>query len=669
MSEKIIGIDLGTTNSCVAVLEHKQAMVLNNAEGGRTTPSVVSFDDSNPDSPEIVGITAVRRSVANPESTVASIKRLMGRKISEVSSEIEILPYNVTSEEGATAVRVEMNGKLYSPEEISSFILKKIKEDAESYLDEEITKAVITVPAYFNDAQRLATKQAAEIAGLEVLRLINEPTAAALAYGFGQNREETLLVFDLGGGTFDVSVLEIGDDVFEVLATAGDNHLGGDDFDAVIVNRIVEKFKAEQGIDLSKDKAALHRLYDSAQKAKIELSTIPKSHIALPFISSVNNEPVHLEMDILRSEFQQWASPLLDRLEEPISTALREAGLSSDDIDHVILVGGMTRMPAVADKVVEIVGKNPHKNVNPDEAVAIGAAIQAGVLVGEIDDVLLLDVIPLSLGIETKGGMMSKLIPANKTVPFRITEIFTTAEDNQPSVEVHILQGERSMAADNRSLGKLQLRGIPPAHAGIPKIEVIFDIDADGILSVSARDLGTNKKTETSIEAGTGLSDKEIAEIRKEAIENRDKDAETMRQAADRVSAEVILDRAYKQLTENQDQMSPAEQEAIYNSYQELKELLENEQKDHPSVVSEISRVSAQLLNDLKGFAHRIYGETLNLEDTDMTLESGRDSEITYSEEEAVDVEIDYSPSEEVLHPKMPTSEYKIPGQDQAPKE
>lgn len=649
MVEKIIGIDLGTTNSCVAVLEHRQSLVLNNSEGGRTTPSVVSFVEEEEGEP-VVGVTALRRSVAHPEETVSSVKRLMGRKISEAQSEIQILAYNVTpAEDGSDAVRINIGDKNYSPEQVSSYILSKLKEDAEAYLDEPVSKAVITVPAYFNDAQRQATKQAAEIAGLEVLRLVNEPTAAALAYGFGKNREETLLVFDLGGGTFDVSILEIGDDVFEVLSTSGDNHLGGDDFDAVIVEHIVSEFIREEGIDLSKDKAALKRLYDSAQKAKIELSSLPKSRISLPFISAADNVPVHLETDITRAELNELSKELLARLDEPIERAMSEADLTTEDIDHIILVGGMTRMPAVEERVIEIIGKEPHKNINPDEAVAVGAAIQAGVLVGDIEDVLLLDVTPLSLGIEIRGGMMTKLIPANSTVPHRTSEIFTTAEDNQPSVEVHILQGERSMAENNRSLGRLQLLGIPPAHAGLPQVEVTFDIDADGILSVSARDLGTNKQTETRIESATGLSDIEVENMRTEALNNREEDADTMRKASDRVTAEVIRDNAAKQLEGNQNQMSPAEREAIQEGYDNLVEILANLNRDHESVVTEISRISEELLADLQGFAHRIYGDT---------LDAGEKIQIEPSEPE-LEFEMSEKEESEVIHPKMPTAEFK----------
>ena len=495
---KTIGIDLGTTNSCVAVLEGGDASVLENAEGGRTTPSVVAFPDSGD---RLVGTAAKRQAVMNPENTIFSIKRFMGRKEAEVKEEETIVPYKVVAGPNGD-VRVEVRGKQYSPPEISAMILQKLKADAEAKLGETVDSAVITVPAYFNDDQRQATKDAGKIAGLEVKRIINEPTAASLAYGLDKESDQTILVFDLGGGTFDVSVLEIGDGVFEVKATAGDNHLGGDNWDKAIVEWMVAEYKRDQGIDLSADKNSLQRLYEAAEKAKIELSTTQETQINLPFITADQSGPKHLEMKLSRAKLNEITSELLERIVSPVKQALSDAGAS--EIEHVVLVGGMTRMPAVQEKVKELTGKDPHKGVNPDEVVAIGAAIQAGVLAGDVKDVLLLDVTPLSLGIETKGGVFTKLIERNTTIPTRKSEIFSTADDNQPSVEVHVLQGEREMAAYNKSLGKFQLTGIPPAPRGVPQIEVAFDIDADGILSVAAKDLGTGKEQTIEIKGGSG---------------------------------------------------------------------------------------------------------------------------------------------------------------------
>ena len=476
---KTIGIDLGTTNSCVAILEGGEPTVLENAEGGRTTPSVVAFTESGE---RLVGTVAKRQAVMNPENTIFSIKRFMGRKEAEVKEEETIVPYKVVAGPNGD-VRVDVRGKQYSPPEISAMILQKLKADAEAKLGETVDSAVITVPAYFNDDQRQATKDAGKIAGLDVKRIINEPTAAALAYGLDKEAtDQTILVFDLGGGTFDVSVLEIGDGVFEVKSTAGDNHLGGDNWDKAIVEWLVAEFKRDQGVDLSADKNSLQRLYEAAEKAKIELSAAQETSISLPFITAVDGQPKHLEMKLTRAKLAELTSELLDRVVSPVKQALSDAG--APKIDHVVLVGGMTRMPSVQEKVKELTGKDPHQGVNPDEVVAVGAAIQAGVLAGDVKDVLLLDVTPLTLGIETKGGVMTKLIERNTTIPTRKSEIFSTAEDNQPSVEIHVLQGEREMAAYNKSLGKFQLTGIPPAPRGIPQVEVTFDIDANGILTV-----------------------------------------------------------------------------------------------------------------------------------------------------------------------------------------
>src|ERR671921_978650 len=555
---KTIGIDLGTTNSCMAVLEGGEPTVIENAEGGRTTPSVVAFTQGGE---RLVGTVAKRQAVTNPTNTVFSIKRFMGRKEAEVREEESIVPYSVVSGSGGDA-RVEAGGKQYSPPEISAMILQKLKSDAEAYLGETVDSAVITVPAYFNDDQRQATKDAGKIAGLDVKRIINEPTAASLAYGLDKDADHTILVFDLGGGTFDVSVLEIGDGVFEVKATAGDNHLGGDNWDKAIVEWLVAEFKRDQGVDLSQDKNSLQRLYEAAEKAKIELSSTQETQINLPFITAVEGQPKHLDIRLSRSKLNELTSDLLDRIVGPVKQALKDA---DTEVDHVVLVGGMTRMPAVREKVKELTGKEPHKGVNPHEVVAVGAAIQAGVLAGDVKDVLLLDVTPLTLGIETKGGVMTKLIERNTTIPTRKSEIFSTAEDNQPSVEVHVLQGEREMAMYNKSLGKFQLTGIPPAPRGLPQIEVTFDIDANGILHVSAKDLGTGKEQKIRIEASSGLSDADIERMRNEAAANAEADKKLRELAETRNTAENAAyqaERQVKDLEENIDDASKSEIEA-----------------------------------------------------------------------------------------------------------
>jgi len=630
---KILGIDLGTTNSCMAIMEHGDAKVIPNAEGNRTTPSIVAFTKNDE---RLVGQTAKRQAVTNPKHTVFSIKRFMGRKFDEVKHEIDLVPYEVVKASNGDA-HVKINDKTFSPPEISAMILQKLKADAEAYLGEEITEAVITVPAYFNDSQRQATKDAGKIAGLDVKRIINEPTAASLAYGLDKKKDEIIAVYDLGGGTFDISVLEIGDGVFEVKATNGDTHLGGDDFDQVIIEWLVSEYKKENGIDLKQDPQALQRLKEAAEKAKCELSTSNTTEINLPFITADATGPKHLQQTLTRAKLEELIYDLLTRTKSPCNSCLSDAGVKASDINEVIMVGGMTRMPKVQETAKEIFGTETHKGVNPDEVVASGAAIQGGVLSGQVDDVVLLDVTPLSLGIETLGGVFTKLIERNTTIPTRKSEVFSTASDNQPSVDIHVLQGERELSRDNKTIGRFRLDNIPPAPRGVPQIEVSFDINANGILSVKAKDLGTGKEQQITITANSGLSDTEIDKMVKDAELHAEEDKKEKDRIDTVNKAESMIFQTEKQLKEFDDKISDEIKAPITSGIEDLKKAKE------ANDIEKMKEVMQSIESHLMKLGEEIYKQTGGA-DPENNQPQNDDGETTSSskanDDDVVDAEI-----------------------------